>query len=530
MAKFALQRFLQFAFASDRQSAGRRRHRRGNERHHLRNRFDTKQATHSGDAFPMLPPLPPTAVAPDAEAPPLRYSRLQQDICHGMWYSNAAWSNEEAENFEHEEVSWDSLRDEGESLLKRLGYDVKNEALKKDIEGLLHGLDDQVKNMEQTQKLQSRGIMEEGESSALKDRVSEASPFIQYFRHELKRVKWSIAGREELEDDHDEYRTFLAFYYKEVMPLVVKAGDRDHFPVSGNIYMYMALKDFGRSSGLIQTSRAASSWRMKWVRMAGFLVIGLLQIFAPFAIMVYAMSPLQVEFHLSGHFDFFPWTKDDPDWGISFQTQRVLGILFLFLFVLNGVFVLKSDNEETKKMMFMCRVFEEVAEKNDDWDQPQYRWLWVGAFINVICLLACSVCMFFLFILASADKGPKDIVFDSLGLAFLYNLDDIGGDLTLLDEEWDEDMVGDIYGGLADNSTVMERLEQERRSKLTPDNIYQVGEFFAIILLVALPVLYAFSNDITPVQPQAGEAEELKALKATVQNLGGWAKEHGWVP
>jgi len=308
---------------------------------------------------------------------------------------------------------------------------------------------------------------------------------------------------------------------------VVKAGDRDHFPVSGNIYMYMALKDFGRSSGLIQTSRAASTWKMQWVRMAGFLVIALLQIFAPFAILAYAISPLQVEYNVDGKLDFFPWSRNDPDWGVSFQSQRILGILFLFLFVLNGLFVLRSDLEETKKMMCMCRVFEQVAVKNDDWDQPQYRWLWVGAFINVLCLLSCSICMFFLFILASADKGPKDIVFDSLGLAFLYNLDDIGGDLTLLDEEWDEDMIGDIYGGLADNMSCMSQLEEERVSQLTPDNIYQVGEFLALILLIALPLLFAFGNDVTPRQAGVEQADELAELKATVQSLKEAAKAHG---
>jgi len=143
--------------------------------------------------------------------------------------------------------------------------------------------------------------------------------------------------------------------------------------------------------------------------------------------------------------------------------------------------------------------------------------------INVLCLLSCSVCMFFLFILASADKGPKDIVFDSLGLAFLYNLDDIGGDLTLLDEEWDEDMIGDIYGGLADSMSVMSKLEEERIRKFTPDNIYQVGEFFALILLIALPLLFAFLNDVTP-RPQVDEVAE---LRATVQQLKEAMKAHG---
>jgi len=540
MAKFSLQRLLRFVFANDRCEVGRRAQHRGKPRYHMRNRSSRSKKTDSG-AFKIPPLLQSSdAVVPDFEASPLHRNQLQQDSCHGMWYEGFEGpmrnvvTNDRLENLRHHAVDVEELRAEGLELLNRLGIDVKKDQLRKEAEGLLEGLNQQLMNLKQTRSTHTSGIIETEEDNHLEDFLSEASPFILYYRHELQRLYRNIDrlsrwhGRDadgEDEDDQDDYQAFLAFYYKDVMPLVVKAGDRDHFPVSGNIYMYMALKDFGRSSGLIQTSRAAGTWRMQWVRMAGFLVIALLQILAPVAIMSYAVSPLQISIQQDGKFDWFPWFRNDPDWGVSFQSQRMLGILFLFLFVLNGLFVLRSDLEETKKMMFMCRVFEEVAEKNDDWEQPQYKWLWVGAFINVLCLLLCSICMFFLFILAAGDKGPKDIVFDSLGLAFLYNLDDIGGDLTLLDEEWDEDMIGDIYGGLADNMSVMQRLEEERVSQCTPDNIYQVGEYLALILLVALPLLFAFCNDITPIQ----EVDEVAELKATVQKLTEAARVYGMI-
>merc|ERR1712087_460735 len=112
---------------------------------------------------------------------------------------------------------------------------------------------------------------------------------------------------------------------------------------------------------------------------------------------------------------------------------------------------------ETRKMVHLCRVFDKAAAR-EEWNNPNELWLWVGAFINVWALISCSVCMLFCFILAGSDKGPKDIIFDSLGLTFLYNLDDIASDLDFLDEKWDEDMMGDIYGGLADAPGIMNEI------------------------------------------------------------------------
>merc|ERR1711920_1122512 len=110
---------------------------------------------------------------------------------------------------------------------------------------------------------------------------------------------------------------------------------------------------------------------------------------------------------------------------------------------------------------------------NDAYLRPASCWLWIGAFVNVWCLVLCATCMWPLFI--TSEDSVKDVVFDALGLAFLYNLDDAAGDLGFLEHQWDEDQMGDIYGHLADERDIINKCEHDRTARLTADNIYDVG-------------------------------------------------------
>merc|ERR1712039_418885 len=113
----------------------------------------------------------------------------------------------------------------------------------------------------------------------------------------------------------------------------------------------------------------------------------------------------------------------------------------------------------------MCKVFEKASartaldEEHEPWPPPQQGWLWIGAIINCWSLIMCSLAMTILFVIA--DDGPKDVLYDAFGLTFLYNLDDVGGDLGFLDSKWDGDQIGDIYGELADQLELMEEMRQE---------------------------------------------------------------------
>merc|ERR1719277_2200953 len=98
---------------------------------------------------------------------------------------------------------------------------------------------------------------------------------------------------------------------------------------------------------------------------------------------------------------------------------------------------------------------------------PRECWLWVGAFANSLQVIILSLCMFCVFTLAANEQGPKDVIFDAFGITFLYNLDDPDGDLSFLDELWDEGVMGNIYGTLADQHEIMDEIKSERQATFT---------------------------------------------------------------
>merc|ERR1712013_452236 len=58
--------------------------------------------------------------------------------------------------------------------------------------------------------------------------------------------------------------------------------------------------------------------------------------------------------------------------------------------------------------------------------------LYFGAIMNAWVVVSMSLIVYFLL---GASDSVADVILDALGLAFLYNLDDVGGDLGLLDKD-----------------------------------------------------------------------------------------------
>eukprot|EP00401_Gymnodinium_catenatum_P032222 CAMPEP_0117528002 /NCGR_PEP_ID=MMETSP0784-20121206/37090_1 /TAXON_ID=39447 /ORGANISM="" /LENGTH=231 /DNA_ID=CAMNT_0005324275 /DNA_START=24 /DNA_END=719 /DNA_ORIENTATION=- len=139
--------------------------------------------------------------------------------------------------------------------------------------------------------------------------------------------------------------------------------------------------------------------------------------------------------------------------------QRFLGSLFLTLFVLNGWRYnsdLMKDSTKLKEMMTRLELRFQRSPKFKSIlkDNTNFVWIAVGALVNSWVIVMCTLDMAFVLMLEDNAQG---VVFDSLGLLFLYNLDDVTGDFALLDEsDWDEERMGmfydDINAGKADSS------------------------------------------------------------------------------
>lgn len=121
-------------------------------------------------------------------------------------------------------------------------------------------------------------------------------------------------------------------------------------------------------------------------------------------------------------------------------SKKLMGLLFLFCFLLNGIFVILEERSAWFKIYALLNFLDDGT--------PNFRFrtrafLWISAFLDcwnaIWCSLAC-------YVVVGASETPKDVLMDSLGMLFLYNLEKVGGDLTFVDaDDWPGDRLGWIY-------------------------------------------------------------------------------------
>jgi hypothetical protein len=286
----------------------------------------------------------------------------------------------------------------------------------------------------------------------------------------------------------------LRFYDTEVLKSQAQAGDADHAPISGNLYCYMALRRFGETSGLFQVKDIEKN---NPFLIFGLYLVMIVQIVGPVFVLIYAFPrafPDGSGYMGTVYDDPSKWLDDlVNNTSTTNYLKLVLGSLFIVLFCLNGVYVLENDVAMSKRIIHLSQVFHAAAGRSPHITPPKEFWLFFGAIVNCWCLILCAVAMWPCFIIA--EDGPKDILFDALGLTFLYNLDDISGDLGFLQDQWDEDQLGDIYGALVDEEggALVESLKSQRETTLSADNIYNAGIFIMKALLIAMPCFYVLT-------------------------------------
>jgi hypothetical protein len=272
-------------------------------------------------------------------------------------------------------------------------------------------------------------------------------------------------------------------------------ADIDELP--GNIYRIAALGTL--TEGLFHDADPSITL-MKLVRIFGFVSIFLVQLFGP---------PLLVASVFTG------WGTDRGDDGEQFihwasweastidvqtlTTTKLLSCLFLFVFQLNGLYVLIQEKQSWVKIH---KTFRYLKHNTPNMDVRGGHFLIIGACTNSWVVIMTSIASF---TVLGASFSPRSLLFDALGLLFLYNLDDIDSALGFVSEDdWDGVRLGWIYREMVavnyhtthGNQTVSGRLmadkfipEQEDWHGYLVAKVYDFVAAFLVVASIVLPVL-----------------------------------------
>jgi hypothetical protein len=219
----------------------------------------------------------------------------------------------------------------------------------------------------------------------------------------------------------------------------------------GNVYIIMAFEDLFNtgSRGLDWEAVFTFQFMKGLAQYFGCLLVCLIQILGPplvFMSKVTSVGIIKGEkqyqwqyWRLSPSYDpalvvpvYFDWLHVAP--------TKFLALCFLMLFCLNGFYFLK-DFAKTWKEVYAINRWLDV--KTKDFVLTGQKWLWLGGFVNCWVVLWCCSAMY---LVTGGSRCPQDVILDSLGLVFLFNLDDISGALGFVDEDdWPDKELGWVH-------------------------------------------------------------------------------------
>lgn len=123
---------------------------------------------------------------------------------------------------------------------------------------------------------------------------------------------------------------------------------------------------------------------------------------------------------------------------------KILGLAFLMAIAVKMNTDMEKDHVSRLRVAFVAKHLRQHMRPKDR--RIAKIWVQMDSFVNTVCMLNTYLAMLMVLWLA---ENPKDIVFDALGLLFLYNLDDLGSNLDLITEkEWDPKWMGLLYSQL----------------------------------------------------------------------------------
>lgn len=272
-----------------------------------------------------------------------------------------------------------------------------------------------------------------------------------------------------------------------------KDSDDSYPPLKGNLYRLL----FINRAGFMQDK----------IAFLGFISVICVQLCAPFAIIFWACFQINWAESTLRPLTYRAWEEER---GVSHVMKVLLAVAFLLCYALNGLSVVKQDHEMHMKLNMLVRYADPDKEKvRKIQDHLHYHWSALGVFITATMPIVSNVGLFLLFIIS---EGPKDVVFDSLGMTFLYTLDDIDGPLGLLStKDWDEDRMGRFYFKMVNPeictpkrpnlANTVHRSKKFRKKFGSP--LFMFAAWAMRLLAFVLPCAFFFTDGIV-VLPQCG--------------------------
>lgn len=316
-------------------------------------------------------------------------------------------------------------------------------------------------------------------------------------------------------------------------------------PIHGDIYTYWAFRDV-----LVHMKHVSEEATHSKVLHVGLICVMIVQILGPPAVLIwslYAIDWSNARVGL-GAWEYIPGSYHK---GVSNFFSHLLSTLFLFVFILNGIYVIRDDKQKSEKIWYLVSVLEK-----DGSGVVNRTWLRVGAFINSWVVVISAICMGPCFMLS---KSPKDIIFDAFALLFLFRLDDVNGDLGFLEEQWDSEKFGKLYEDVRSWEEKDQRAGSLESGQVSGSNtgsdddvdnmcpatargdgchcsVYKTARQILLVLMVVVPAFFVFTEGVVPKHilnrsPEAHQAEwqamqdRLQAMDAQVASMR--AQLHG---
>eukprot|EP00928_Gymnodinium_smaydae_P003076 TRINITY_DN11101_c0_g1_i3.p1 TRINITY_DN11101_c0_g1~~TRINITY_DN11101_c0_g1_i3.p1 ORF type:complete len:353 (-),score=53.77 TRINITY_DN11101_c0_g1_i3:131-1189(-) len=185
--------------------------------------------------------------------------------------------------------------------------------------------------------------------------------------------------------------------------------DADEVP--GNLYSAWAF-------GLLNMRSAG---RFHNLRDMSVLLVFLCQFIAPLAVLDGCVSGF---LHTQAAFDFESFEPSFAEWRDNFAPNS-FRLLFLILFWTNGYICIENSREDwfrVKRLFLYLNKSREVRSRHI---------LYFGAFMKCWTVSWCCIACYFV---VGRFSTSLDVVYDAVGLLFVYALDHLGGDLVLVSE------------------------------------------------------------------------------------------------